>query len=221
VRRIAILYDRNSLLSNRELAVDAARALGLEAPVMEVAGPDEFAGAFTASLAAGAQAINVLASPFFDANRERLTDLAAQNRLPAMYESGGHVRVGGLISYGANLIDLFREAAGYVDKILKGVKPADLPVKQPTNFELVINQTAKALGLNVPPSILARANERSSSGSADRGRGRKPGLIVRDHGNGASGAAYINYGRCYLRPRGSRKNGGRWTYFRNLDSRDG
>ena len=157
---VPILFDRNSLPSSLETAVSSARALALEAPVFEVAGPDDFEGAFAAALATQPQAINVLASPFFNANRGRLTELAARHRLPAMYESAEYVRDGGLMSYGPNFSELFRRAASYVDKILKGAKPADLPVQQPTKFELVINlKTAKALGLTVPQSLLARADE--------------------------------------------------------------
>jgi putative ABC transport system substrate-binding protein len=159
-RRVAILFDRNSGASSLEITVKSARALGLEQPVFEVAGPGEFEAAFAAAAVAQAQAINVLASPFFNANRGRLIDLAAQHRFPAMYESAEYVRDGGLMSYGPSFIDLFRRAANYVDKILKGAKPADLPVEQPTRFELVINvKTAKTLGLTVPPSLLARADE--------------------------------------------------------------
>ena len=94
------------------------------------------------------------------AHRKRIVDFAAIDRLPALYGYRDNVLAGGLISYGANFADLFRRAAGYVDKILKGVKPADLPVQQPTKFELVINlRTAKALGLEIPATILARADE--------------------------------------------------------------
>jgi putative ABC transport system substrate-binding protein len=92
--------------------------------------------------------------------RRRLVDLAAKNRLPAVYVQREFVEAGGLMAYGPNLADLFRRAATYVDKILKGAKPGDLPVEQPTKFDLVINlKTAKALGLTVPPSLLGRADE--------------------------------------------------------------
>jgi putative ABC transport system substrate-binding protein len=159
-RRVAVLFDRNSPRLSLETATNSARALALEAHVFDVAGPDEFEGAFAAAVAAQVQAINVLASPFFAANRVQLIELAIRHRLPAMYESAEYVRDGGLISYGPSFLDLFRRAAVYVDKILKGAKPSDLPVQQPTKFDLVINmKTAKTLGITVPPSLLARADE--------------------------------------------------------------
>ena len=109
---------------------------------------------------AGAGALTVLPSNMFITERRRLVDLAAKNRLPAVYGLREFVDAGGLISYGANPADSFRRAATYVDKILKGAKPGDLPVEQPTKFELVINlKTAKALGLTIPPSLLRRADE--------------------------------------------------------------
>ena len=109
---------------------------------------------------ARAGALTVLASSTFLNERRRLVDVAAKNHLPAVYVSRDFVDVGGLMSYGPNLPDLLRRAATYVDKILKGAKPADLPVEQPTKFELVINlKTAKALGLTIPPSLLQRADQ--------------------------------------------------------------
>ena len=104
--------------------------------------------------------VDVLASPFFNANRERFAELAGKYRLPAIYETSEYVRSGCLIAYGPVFTDNARRGATYVDKILKGAKPGDLPVEQPTKFELVINlKAANALGLSIPPSILARADE--------------------------------------------------------------
>jgi putative ABC transport system substrate-binding protein len=158
--RVAILFDRNSTRANLDSAVAAARALDLEASVTEIGAAGELESAYAAAAAARVQAIDVLASPFFNANRARLVDLAANYRLPAMYESDEFVRSGGLISYGAGIVDLFRRMAGYVDKILKGAKPADLPVQQPTKIDLTVNmKTAKALGLAIPPALIARADE--------------------------------------------------------------
>jgi putative ABC transport system substrate-binding protein len=102
----------------------------------------------------------VVQDPMFFGDRKRLADLAIKNRLPAMYGILEHVEAGGLMAYAANRIDLFRRAATYVDKILKGAKPAELPVEQPTKFELVINlKTAKQIGLTIPPNVLARADK--------------------------------------------------------------
>ena len=109
---------------------------------------------------ARAGALTVLPSNRFLREHRRLVDLAARNRLPAVYSSREFVDVGGLMSYGANAADLFRRAATYVDKILKGAKPSDLPVEQPTKFELVLNlKTAKALGLTIPSSLVRRADQ--------------------------------------------------------------
>jgi putative ABC transport system substrate-binding protein len=109
---------------------------------------------------ARAGALTVMGTPMFFTERRRLVDLAAKNRLPAAYGSRDYVDAGGLMAYGANQAELWRRAATYVDKILKGAKPGDLPVQQPTKFELVINlKTAKALGLTIPQSLLLRADE--------------------------------------------------------------
>jgi putative tryptophan/tyrosine transport system substrate-binding protein len=138
----------------------AARALGVRLQFVEARSADEFARAFSDMSSARAGALTVLPSNRFLRERRRLVDLAAENRLPAVYTSREFVDAGGLMSYGANSADLHRRAATYVDKILKGAKPGDLPVEQPTKFELVINlKTAKALGLTIPQSVLAHADE--------------------------------------------------------------
>ena len=137
----------------------AARALGVRLQLFEARGPDDFDRAFSDMTRARAGALTVLPSNMFTNERRRLVDLAAKNRLPAMYPWREGVDAGGLMAYGANFADLYRRAATYVDKILKGTKPADLPVEQPAKFELAINlKTAKALGLTIPQSVLLRAD---------------------------------------------------------------
>ena len=122
--------------------------------------PLDFDRAFSDMIRARAGALIVLGTTMFIIEQRRLADLAAKDQLPAVYPLRDFVDAGGLMSYGANTADLFRRAAGYVDKILKGTKPADLPVEQPTKFELVVNlRTAKLLGLTIPPSVLGRADE--------------------------------------------------------------
>ena len=138
----------------------AAKAVGVRLQFVEARGPDEFARAFSDMSSARVDALTVLPSNRFLREHRRLVELAAQNRLPAVYTSREFVDAGGLMSYGANSADLHRRAATYVHKILKGAKPRDLPVEQPTKFELVINlKTAKALGLAIPQSLLAHADE--------------------------------------------------------------
>ena len=138
----------------------AARALGVRLQFVEARGPADIDRAFSEMTRARAGALTVLPSTMFLHERRRLVDLAARNRLPAVYPWREAVDAGGLMAYGANIADLFRRAATYVDKILKGAKPADLPVEQPTKFELVINlKTAKALGLTIPQSVLGRADQ--------------------------------------------------------------
>ena len=138
----------------------AARALGVQPQFIEARTPDEFARAFSDMTSARAGALTLRPANMFLREHSRLVDMVAKNRLPAVYTSREFVDAGGLMSYGANQPDLFRRAATYVDKILKGAKPGDLPVEQPTKFELVINlKTAKALGLTIPQSVLARADD--------------------------------------------------------------
>ncbi len=138
----------------------AARVLGLTMQFYEVGEPEDFAGAFTAMTKARAEALLESPHPFFWLHRQRLVDLAAQSRLPGMYHHRALVEAGGLMSYSANEPDSFRRLSLYVDKIFHGANPGDLPVEQPTKFELLINlKTAKALGLTIPQSLLNRADE--------------------------------------------------------------
>ena len=138
----------------------ASRTLGVRLQAVKARRPEDFERAFSDVSKARAGALIVLTSVMFINERRRLVDLAAKNRLPTVYPQRDFVDVGGLMSYGPNGPDLFRRAATLVDKILKGAKPADLPVEQPTKFELVINlKTAKAIGLTVPQSLLARADQ--------------------------------------------------------------
>ena len=138
------------------------RALGVRLQFVEARGrgPEDFDRSFSDMTRARAGALTVLPSNMFTNERRRLVALAAKNRLPAVYTSREFVDAGGLMSYGANVADVFRRAATYVDKILKGAKPGDLPVQQPERFDLIINlKTAKALGLTIPPSLLQRADQ--------------------------------------------------------------
>ena len=136
----------------------AGHALGVQLQIVEAQGPDDFDRAFSEISTRGAGGLVVLPTPAFDLGRQRIVGLAGDQRLPAVYASRTYVESGGLMSYGPNTDDMHRRAAAYVDKILNGAKPSDLPVEQPTRFELVINlKTAKELGLTVPPSLLATA----------------------------------------------------------------
>jgi ABC-type uncharacterized transport system substrate-binding protein len=138
----------------------AAQTLGMQLQLVPVKSPDDIAGAFSAMTEERAGALSVFPSPMLFAEYSRIASLAADTRLPTIYAAREGVAVGGLMSYGANLPDLSRKSAEYVDKILKGARPAELPVQQPTKFELAINlKTAKALSLTVPASLLARADE--------------------------------------------------------------
>jgi putative ABC transport system substrate-binding protein len=165
VSRVAVLSHPGALgeRTEREMLKRAevtARGLGVRLQFLEARRPDDFDRDFSEMNKGRAGALTVLTSIMLFDERKRLVDLAAKNRLPAVYPWREAVDAGGLMAYGANLNDLYRRAATYVDKILKGAKPADLPVEQPTKFELVINlKTAKALGLTIPPSLLGRADE--------------------------------------------------------------
>ena len=161
ISRLAVLRNPTNSGSRFPLKETEAGAkrLGIRLQILEARSPDDLEGAFRAATKEQANALIVLADALFFAQRGRLGNLAIKHRLPSMFDDAQSVEVGGLISYGASLTDLFRRAAGYVDKILKGAKPADLPVEQPMKFELVINlKTANQIGLTVPPNVLARAD---------------------------------------------------------------
>ena len=138
----------------------AAGALGVRLQRLDVPGPEGLEPAFREARDGRADAVVVLPSPILESDRTRVADLAAQHRLPAIYHAREYVEVGGLVCYGASWIGLYRRAATYVDKILKGARPADLPVEQPTTFDLVINlKTARALGLAISQAVLEQATE--------------------------------------------------------------
>ncbi len=141
-------------------AQDAGTTFGMMVQSFEVRGPDDFNGAFEAITRQQPDALITVEDPLTEGYRKSIADFAAGQQLPTLYGLRQFVTAGGLMSYGTSLAEVIRRAAGYVDKILKGAKPADLPVQQPTRFDLVINlKTAKALGLTIPPTILVRANE--------------------------------------------------------------
>jgi putative ABC transport system substrate-binding protein len=160
--RIAVLVNPTNpakALEVREIQT-TAQTLGVQLQTLEVRGPDEFESAFAAMTREHAEALLVLGDSMTLTYRIRLVDLVAKSRLPAMYDLREFVEAGGLMAYGPSLSDLFRRAAYYVDRILKGAKPGDLPVEQPVKFELVVNlKTTKTLGLSLAPSLLFQANE--------------------------------------------------------------
>src|SRR5215831_19751231 len=162
IRRVAILSNPDNAyhqLAIRQVNV-AARSLGVQLQLLEARGPNEFDGAFAAMAKERVGALLVVSDTIFNSHRTRLADLAARSRLPAAYGVRESVEAGGLMSYGPSFLESYRRAATYVDQILKGAKPAELPVEQPTKYELVINmKTAKALGLTIPQSVLLRADE--------------------------------------------------------------
>src|SRR5215475_13648817 len=160
LKRAAVLWHPSNLTNPIQLkgAQVAARTLGVRLEPVPIEGPNDFDAAGKA--VRGTDGLLFLESPLFTTHRARLAELGGKSRLPAIYGQREYVEVGGLMSYGPQFYDLYKRAALHVDKILKGAKPANLPVEQPTKFEFVINlKTAKALGLTIPPSLLARADE--------------------------------------------------------------
>jgi putative ABC transport system substrate-binding protein len=162
VRMVAVLWNADNKASALALGdvKAAARSQSLQLQILDVRGPDQFDGAFAAIQRARAQAVLVVADSTFIVHRARLADLAVKARLPSMHGVRENVEAGGLMSYGPNSVANYRRAAVFVDKILKGAKPADLPVEQPRTVEFVINlKAAKTLGLTIPPSLLLRADQ--------------------------------------------------------------
>jgi putative ABC transport system substrate-binding protein len=160
--RVAFLSNPGnsfSVVAENEAKV-AAGVLGITLHTVEARNPDQLERAFVEAASVRAGALLVVQDPMFFTHRGRLADLEVRNHLPTIYGNLEHVEAGGFMAYTSNRLDLFRRAAGYVDRILKGARPADLPVEQPTKFELAVNlKTAKALGLDVPPMLLVRADE--------------------------------------------------------------
>ena len=161
--RIAVFWNSRNEVHRRSLPVElpaAAKALGVKLQMLDIRELAEVEPAFESAGRERADALLVVGDPLFHLPRERLPTLAARARLPAMYLVPDLVRAGGLMSYGPDWLHMFRRAGEYVDRILRGTKPADLPIEQPTRFELVINlKTAKALGLTIPQSVLIRADD--------------------------------------------------------------
>jgi putative ABC transport system substrate-binding protein len=159
VSRVAVLRTPAPNTATVQATEAAARALGLHLQIFAVQRLQDLEATIAAAKTARAEALNVHAAGLFFANRTRVVEAVAKTRLPAIYEDRAFVDVGGLLSYGPDLREVFRQAAVYVDKILKGARAAELPIEQPTKFELIINlKAAKALGLTIPQSLLLRAD---------------------------------------------------------------
>jgi putative ABC transport system substrate-binding protein len=161
VSRVAVLWDPQNPSSAQQWKESQlpARELGLQLHSMEVSSADKFESAFKEATKARSAALALTSSALINSNQKRIADLATRNRLPAIYPREDWVASGGLMSYGPDRADLYRRGAVFVDKILKGTKPADLPVEQPKKFELIINlKAAKLIGLTIPPNVLARAD---------------------------------------------------------------
>jgi putative ABC transport system substrate-binding protein len=158
-RVVLLAYRGVAMRTSIEEAQLAARSAHLQLELLEVTGPEEFESAFETAKKQRAEAFMQIQAGVLSPHQQGIIDLAAKNRMPALYNNGADVKAGGLVSYGFDAVERQRRAATYVDKILKGAKPADLPVEQPTKFELVVNlKTSKQIGLTIPPNVLARAD---------------------------------------------------------------
>ena len=162
IKLAAVLMEEGNPASQPQFhtLLAVSRSLGISLVPAPVRGPDDLERAFDTAREERVGAMVVVSSALFAAEKRRIVEFAVRSRLPTVYEHRAFAESGGLLSYGPDLRELFRRAAMYVDKILRGAKPADLPIEQPTKFELVVNlKTAKALGIEIPPSLLARADE--------------------------------------------------------------
>jgi putative tryptophan/tyrosine transport system substrate-binding protein len=160
--RVAVLWDPQNSGSAQQWKDSQlpARELGLQLYSMEISSADKFESVFQESARAGSDALTVTQNPLITSRRKQVADLATKSRLPTMYHQRDFVESGGLMSYGTDQIEPYRRAAVFVDKILKGTKPADIPVEQPTKFEFIVNlKAAKQIGLTIPPNVLARADK--------------------------------------------------------------
>ena len=157
--RVSVLWSRQGSAQQWKESQLPARELGLQLHSMEVSSADKYESAFEEAVKAGSAALVVGGSSLDNSNQKRIADLAAKNRLPTIYPRGDYIASGGLMSYGADRAEPYRRVAVFIDKILKGTKPAEIPVEQPTKFELIINlKAAKQIGLTIPPNVLARAD---------------------------------------------------------------
>jgi putative ABC transport system substrate-binding protein len=160
VSRVAALWDPTTGISQVSMTQSVARSLNLKLQIVEVQSRNEMVEAFRAARNEGAEALNVFSSPFLSSLYQEIIDLSAEHRLPAIYQWKEHAEAGGLISYGPGLAAMWRQSGAIVVRVLKGAKPADVPVEQPTKFELVVNlKTARVLGLEIPPMLLGRADD--------------------------------------------------------------
>jgi putative ABC transport system substrate-binding protein len=162
IQRVAVLSNPagpSQPLTVRNIKA-AAQSLGLQLLLVDARGPEEFDRAFATMTKERVGALFVVTDPAYIPHRKRLIELTRKNRLPSIFTQRADVEAGGLMSYGPNFPDMYRRAAAFVDKILKGARPADMPIEQPTTFELIVNlSTARELGLTIPPSLLTRADQ--------------------------------------------------------------
>jgi putative ABC transport system substrate-binding protein len=160
VSRVAVLREAVGGASSIQATATAARTLRVQLQIFELRDPNELPSVFAAMAKERIEALTVLPGPMITSQMLQIVELASRARLPAVFPEARFVEAGGMISYGPNLAEIYRSAAGYVDKILKGAKPSNLPVEQPTKFESIINlKAAKGLGVTIPPSLLGRADE--------------------------------------------------------------